>query len=53
MVSHPSSFWLIYPPTSVTNIFGHWLYRIDHKYKILLRVGGSDSIDLVAMAVQK
>ena len=29
----------LYPPRSVTNIFGNWLHGIDHKYKILLRVG--------------
>ena len=29
----------LYPPSSVANIFGNWLHGIDHKYKILLRVG--------------
>lgn len=26
-------------PCSVANIFGNWLHRIDHKFRILLRVG--------------
>ena len=29
----------LYPPSSVANIFGNCLHGIDHKYKILLRVG--------------
>lgn len=29
----------LYPPRSVANIFGNWLYRIDHKFRILIRVG--------------
>lgn len=29
----------IYPPTSVANIFGNWLFGIDVKYRILIRVG--------------
>jgi hypothetical protein len=29
----------LYPPTSIANVFGNWVYGIDNKYKILLRVG--------------
>ena len=29
----------MYPPCSVANIFGNWLHGIDHKFRILLRVG--------------
>jgi hypothetical protein len=29
----------LYPPTSITNIFGNWVHGIDNKYIILLRVG--------------
>jgi hypothetical protein len=29
----------LYPPHSVANIFGNWLHGIDHKFRILLRVG--------------
>jgi hypothetical protein len=25
----------LYPPTSIVNIFGNWLYGIDYKYLIL------------------
>ncbi len=29
----------LYPPTSVANIFGHWLDGITNKFKTLIRVG--------------
>jgi hypothetical protein len=29
----------MYPLTSIANIFGNWIYDIDSKYRILLRVG--------------
>ena len=29
----------LYPPRSAANIFGNWLRGIDHKYRILIRVG--------------
>ena len=29
----------LYPPTSVANIFGHWLDGISNRYKTLIRVG--------------
>uniref|UniRef100_A0A452YE56 Reverse transcriptase zinc-binding domain-containing protein n=1 Tax=Aegilops tauschii subsp. strangulata TaxID=200361 RepID=A0A452YE56_AEGTS len=29
----------LYPPTSVANIFGHWLDGISNRFKTLLRVG--------------
>jgi hypothetical protein len=29
----------LYTPTSIANIFGNWLYGIDYKFLILLRVG--------------
>uniref|UniRef100_A0A453HTB0 Reverse transcriptase zinc-binding domain-containing protein n=1 Tax=Aegilops tauschii subsp. strangulata TaxID=200361 RepID=A0A453HTB0_AEGTS len=29
----------LYPPCSVANIFGNWLHGIDHRFRILLRVG--------------
>ena len=29
----------LYPPRSVANIFGNWLRGLDHKYRILIRVG--------------
>ena len=29
----------LYPPKSVVNIFGNWLYGIDHKYRTIIRVG--------------
>ena len=29
----------LYPPTSVANIFGHWLHGIDNKLRPIIRVG--------------
>lgn len=29
----------LYQPTSVANVFGKWLFGIDTKFKIILRVG--------------
>jgi hypothetical protein len=29
----------LYPPTSVTNIFGNWLHGIDLRFRTLIRVG--------------
>jgi hypothetical protein len=29
----------IYPPRSVTNIFGNWLHDIDNRFRMLIRVG--------------
>jgi hypothetical protein len=29
----------LYPPRSIANIFGNWLYGVDAKYKNLIRVG--------------
>jgi hypothetical protein len=29
----------LYPPTSITNIFGNWVHGIDYKYMTHLRVG--------------
>ena len=29
----------VYPPTSVANIFGHWLDGVSNRFKTLLRVG--------------
>ena len=29
----------LYPPRSVANIFGNWLHEIDHRFRILIRVG--------------
>ena len=29
----------LYPPFSVANVFGNWLHGIDHRFRILLRVG--------------
>jgi hypothetical protein len=29
----------LYSPTSVTNIFGNWLYGIDLRFRMLIRVG--------------
>jgi hypothetical protein len=29
----------LYPPRSVANIFGNWLNGVDHKYKMLIRMG--------------
>ena len=30
----------LYPPRSVANIFGNWLNGVDHRFKILIKVGG-------------
>jgi hypothetical protein len=30
---------ILYPPTSVANIFGNWLHGIDLKFRTLFRVG--------------
>jgi hypothetical protein len=42
----PRSIWsliqvasILYPPTSVANIFGNWLHGIDLKFRTLIRVG--------------
>lgn len=29
----------LYPPCSVANIFGNWLNGVDHRFKLLIRVG--------------
>jgi hypothetical protein len=29
----------LYPPTSVANVFGNWLHGIDHRFRMLIRVG--------------
>ena len=35
---------MLYPPCSVAIFFGNWLCGIDHKFRILIRVGALDII---------
>jgi hypothetical protein len=40
MVNHPSRFYLI--PLNAANTFDNWLNDVDHRFEILIGVGGLD-----------